>query len=77
MTKRAVRMVVVDRKGTVHDLSEGKCPAMINLRREFSRGSERYVSVKGLQVKVHKLPGCFDCFGSVQAFDKYIETTTI
>jgi hypothetical protein len=75
MTKHIVRMVIVDRKGTVHDLGGGKCPAMINLRREFSRGTERYAPVKGLQVRVFKLPGCTDCFGSMQAFEEYIKTT--
>jgi|KBSMisStandDraft_5_1062788.scaffolds.fasta_scaffold109349_2 hypothetical protein len=71
-----VRMVLVNSIGVVHDLATSNhCSEMINLRREFSRGTERYVSVKGVQVRAYNLPGCSNCFGSRTAFDEYIKTT--
>jgi hypothetical protein len=79
MTKQVladrVRMVIVNSVGVVHNLGTSDCPEMVKLRRELSEGKERYVSVKGIQVRAYRLPGCGTCFGSRTAFDEYIKTT--
>lgn len=70
-----VRMVLVNSIGVVHNLDTSNCQEMVKLRREFSQGTERYVSVKGVQVGAYNLPGCSTCFGSKTAFDEFISTT--
>lgn len=67
------RMVMVN-KHLIHDLGNRNCSEMVNLRREFSQGRERYTPVKAIQAIVYQIPGCRVCFGTEEAFRQLIRT---
>jgi hypothetical protein len=72
MATRDRTPVITNRFSMVHDLTTtGRCAQMRKLRGEFSRGTQRYTEVKGVQVITYGLPGCTDCFDSQTVFDHY------
>lgn len=69
-------MVITSALGVVHDLNTQRhCLDMAKLRQELSERRGSYVSVKGVEVLVFKLPGCTRCFGSAVEFNEYLQTS--